>query len=379
MMTTVHALPLLGETRVTTGAVLATTVTVSVAALDVAVPVELVNTARYWFPLIDVDVDGVTTVRVPVVLPASVVSLVNVVPPSVDTCHCTVGAGLPDAAAVNVAVEPAVTEVLAGCVVTAGVAVTVSVATLVVAVPAEFVNTARYCVPFWAVVVDATVSVVDVAPLMFVNVELPLGADCHCTVGAGVPEAAAVNVAVLPAATVTLVGCVVITGAALTVSVAGLDVAVPTELVNTASYLLPDCAAVAPATVSVPLVLPASVVSGLYVVPPSVDTNHWTVGVGLPEAAAVNVALAPTATLAFAGCVETVGAKSTVSVAAVVVAVPAELVNTARYWLPFCEAVAAVIVSVARGRPRDVRERRTAVGRHLPLDGRCRAARWPPR
>jgi len=248
---------------------------------------------------------------------------------------------------------PDTAEAAVGLVVTVGPNCTVSVAVLVVAEPTELVNTARYWLPFWAAVVDATVSVVDVdvAPLMFVNVELPLGADCHCTVGAGVPVAAAVNVAVAPAATVTLAGCVVITGEALTVSVAGLDVAVPTELVNTASYSVPDCAAVALDTVSVPVVFPESVVSALNVLPPSVDTNHWTVGVGLPEADAVNVALAPTATLVLAGCAEMVGAKSTVSVAAVVVAVPAELVNTARYWLPFCDAVAAVIASVPEVAP----------------------------
>jgi hypothetical protein len=36
-------------------------------------------------------------------------TLVNVVPPSVLTCHCTVGVGEPVAAAVKVAVCPAVT------------------------------------------------------------------------------------------------------------------------------------------------------------------------------------------------------------------------------------------------------------------------------
>ena len=85
-------------------------------------------------------------------------------PPSVDTCHCTVGVGLPEAAAVNVAVAPAVTVAFAGCVVTVGAKSTVSVAAVVVAVPCELVNTARYWVPFWAAVVDAIVSVVDVAP-----------------------------------------------------------------------------------------------------------------------------------------------------------------------------------------------------------------------
>ena len=75
---------------------------------------------------------------------------------------------------------------------------TVSVAAVVVAEPAVFVNTARYCVPLCAVVVAGVVYVVEVAPEMFVNVELPAGADCHCTVGVGVPVAAAVKVADCP-------------------------------------------------------------------------------------------------------------------------------------------------------------------------------------
>jgi hypothetical protein len=184
-------------------------------------------------------------------------------------------------------------------------------------------------------VVLAIENVPEVAPEMFVNVELPAGADCHCTVGAGVPEAAAVNEAGEPALTVTLDGCVVTTGALVTVSVAAFELAVPTLLVNTARYWLPVCDTVAAATVNVPVVLPASVVSLVNVAPPSVDTCHWTVGVGLPEAAAVNVAVPPAATEALAGCVVTVGAKSTVNVATLDVAVPPLLVNTARYCVPF--------------------------------------------
>ena len=44
--------------------------------------------------------------------------LLKVEPPSMLTCHCTVGVGLPLAAAVKVAVWPAVTVWLAGWVVT---------------------------------------------------------------------------------------------------------------------------------------------------------------------------------------------------------------------------------------------------------------------
>jgi hypothetical protein len=76
---------------------------------------------------------------------------------------------------------------------------TVSVAAFDVVEPPAFVNTAWYFVPDWAVVVLATLSVVDVAPLMSVNEDAPGASLCHCTVGAeqlvGV-LAAAVNVAV---------------------------------------------------------------------------------------------------------------------------------------------------------------------------------------
>ena len=45
---------------------------------------------------------------------------VNVVPPSVLTSHCTVGVGVPLAAAVNVAVATALTDAADGLVVTTG-------------------------------------------------------------------------------------------------------------------------------------------------------------------------------------------------------------------------------------------------------------------
>ena len=44
--------------------------------------------------------------------------------------------------------------------------------------------------------------VVLVAPAMSDQLDPPLVLTCHCTVGVGLPEAAAVNVAVWPALTV---------------------------------------------------------------------------------------------------------------------------------------------------------------------------------
>ena len=129
-------------------------------------------------------------------------TLLNVTPPSVLTCHCTVGVGEPDAAAVKVAVWPAVTVWLAGWVVIVGsVEFTVSVAAVVVAVPAAFVNTARYWLPFCDKVV-VKLRVVEVAAETLLNVAPPSVLTCHCTVGVGEPDAAAVKVAVWPAATV---------------------------------------------------------------------------------------------------------------------------------------------------------------------------------
>ena len=59
--------------------------TVRVAAVLVAEPAEFVNTARYLRPLWAKEV--FTTVNVEVVFPESVVSLVNVKPPFVETCQ----------------------------------------------------------------------------------------------------------------------------------------------------------------------------------------------------------------------------------------------------------------------------------------------------
>ena len=72
----------------------------------------------------------------------------------------------------------------------------------------------------------------------------------------------------------------------------------------------------------------------LQVLPPSVETCHWTVGAGVPEAAALNVTVVPETTLWPPGCDVTEGGVDTVNTAAAEVAEPAEFVNTARYVLP---------------------------------------------
>src|ERR1041385_939564 len=120
--------------------------TVSVAAVVVELPQELVKTARYWLPLSDAAVVKVSEVDV---APAM---LLKVPPPLVETCHCTVAAGVAVAAAVKVTGCPAQMVCEAGLVVTAGGTLTVSVAAVVCAVPSGLVKTARYCLPLSAAV-----------------------------------------------------------------------------------------------------------------------------------------------------------------------------------------------------------------------------------
>ena len=79
---------------------------------------------------------------------------------------------------------------------------------------------------------------------------VPSGLLCHFTVGVGVPEAAAVKVAVLPALAVWLVGWVVMDGAEFTVNVATfVATSAVMLLVNRARYFVPLSA-----VVSVPVV-----------------------------------------------------------------------------------------------------------------------------
>jgi hypothetical protein len=86
--------------------------TVNVAAAVVAVPAELVNTARYRLPL---SPEAAVKVYVRLVAPVMLLKL-----PPTERCHRTVGVGLPDAAAVKLTEVPALTVWLDGLVVTIG-------------------------------------------------------------------------------------------------------------------------------------------------------------------------------------------------------------------------------------------------------------------
>jgi hypothetical protein len=97
-------------------------------------------------------------VWVALVAPLPVVTLAQVVPPSVLTCHCRVGAGVPVAATVKLAVAGSVTATSDGWVVklgATGAGLTVSVATLLVAEPTLLVTFTRNWAPLS---VDLTVA-----------------------------------------------------------------------------------------------------------------------------------------------------------------------------------------------------------------------------
>ena len=72
----------------------------------------------------------------------------KVAPESVDTSHWVFGVGEPAAAAENVVFFPAATVTFEGSTVTGGARVTLRVAAVVLAPPAELVNRARYWSPF---------------------------------------------------------------------------------------------------------------------------------------------------------------------------------------------------------------------------------------
>jgi len=123
-----------------------------------------------------------------------------------------------------------------------------------------------------------------------------------------------------------------------TVKVAALVVMLPQLSVKTARYWLPFCEL---CTVKVRLAEVAPLTFVQFT--PSVLLCHCTVGAGAPLAAAVKLTLWPAIALWLAGLVVTAGAVFAVRVAAFVVADPPAFVNTARYWLPFCEACAVKV------------------------------------
>src|ERR1700674_2774505 len=96
----------------------------------------------------------------------------TVAPPSVECCHCTVGAGEPLAAAVKETSVFLHTACVAGFVVTTGGVLTVRVAAFEVVVPQLLVRLARNCAALSPAVV-LNVYVVEVAPPMLFQVVPP--------------------------------------------------------------------------------------------------------------------------------------------------------------------------------------------------------------
>jgi hypothetical protein len=159
--------------------------------------------------------------------------LVHVDPWLAEYCHCTVGVGSPDAAAVNVADRPSWTDWFTGWSVTTGATGgrTVSVAALVVADPTKFVNTARNSHPLTNVVAVPLMEV-DVVPAMLSHVVPWSTETCHCTLGVGSPLAPAVKVMGAPMARLWLAGSCTTVGpvGCETVNVKGCVAGLPTPL-----------------------------------------------------------------------------------------------------------------------------------------------------
>jgi hypothetical protein len=202
--------------------------TVKVAALLATLAAQLLlNRARYCLPL---SAALAVKVRLALVAPAR---SVKVVPPSVLTCHCTVGVGLPVAAALNVTL-PGHTVWFSGFTVTTGPLLVVNVAALLATLfPQLLLNRARYCLPL-SDALAVKVRLALVAPAMSVKVVPPSVLTCHCTVGVGLPLAAALNVT-LPGHTVWFTGFTVTTGPLLIVNVAAvLATLAPQLLLNRA-------------------------------------------------------------------------------------------------------------------------------------------------
>ena len=91
-----------------------------------------------------------------------------------------------------------------------GIGFTVNIAAVELTVPELLLHTARYRLLLSAVV-TANVNVALVAPVIFVHV-VPVGLDCHWTVGVGAPVAAEVKLAFVPAHIAWDAGCVVTAG-----------------------------------------------------------------------------------------------------------------------------------------------------------------------
>ena len=153
-------------------------------------------------------------------------------------------------------------------------ALTVKIAWLEVTLLTKFVAITRYLLPFIAKVTFVRDKLALVAPAMFDHVLPALVDTCHWNVGAGLPVAATLKVAVCPALTVWLCGCVTIAGGIfciVTVNETWFEVTEPAAFVTITRYLLPFIAAVTFVSDKLALVAPAMFD---HVLPALVDTCH---------------------------------------------------------------------------------------------------------
>jgi hypothetical protein len=200
------------------GCVVITGGTSSVAFALVFDPTVFVATARKRF----VFCAAVTPITVSVEFvfpenPLPFVTLLKLVPPFVETCHCNVGAGFPVVTTVNVAFDPTTVVEFDGGVENPGAKFTVRFATLLVVVPPALIASTWNSHPFIAAVVGFTIIVCVCCPVkvvfpavMLLNVPPLFVESCHWKLVA--PVAVDVKVAPVPAVAVWFVGCVVNTG-----------------------------------------------------------------------------------------------------------------------------------------------------------------------
>src|SRR6202030_858622 len=103
----------------------------------------------------------------------------QLLPPLVESSHCSVGVGVPVAEASKETASPALAVVLSGSRVTTGGEYTVRIAAALFAVPAVFVNVARSSRPLSDRLADSIVYLEEVAPSIALHVPPPSVESSH--------------------------------------------------------------------------------------------------------------------------------------------------------------------------------------------------------
>jgi hypothetical protein len=164
--------------------------TVRTAPVLVAVPPALLTTTSKMAPESVKAADGIT-------------KLALFAPPiaTLFLRHWNCSGAVPIAATVKVAEPPTSTKVVCGCPVMVGAsALTLSVASELVTLPAELVTTTENCAPWSAIVVAGIEKLEDVAPA------IAWPPRCHWNPSGPEPLAVTLKLAVCPSSTVTAIG-----------------------------------------------------------------------------------------------------------------------------------------------------------------------------